>query len=149
MVQITMLQPPANIIESQDVPAMEEDQGNCILDFRFPMDEVNVERSKMVNIDVCGELRYFVQVSLGLTPVVLLLPVLGEFLDICQWGTIFPLGPLDLVWKIAEFELFVQSVNLFLRHVNLVGLDGRHCDSLLEKVEDETSVFDVFVNSQF
>jgi len=91
---------PVPYTGAEDLPAMEEDQRNSVLDFRLPMNEMNVESPKVVNIDIRRELGHLIQFRFRLTPIIRLLPVLGEFLDI-------PLGIIDLVGEIAELEFLV------------------------------------------
>ena len=69
-------------------PAVEEDQRDGVLDAGLAMNEMDVQSAEVGDVDVSRELWHFVELCFGFAPVVLVLPVLGELLDIGQRSTL-------------------------------------------------------------
>jgi hypothetical protein len=73
--------PQSKQTKTEDSPTMQKDQRNRILNLGLLVHEVNIERPKMINIDIRRELRHLIQLRFRFAPIEAVLPVLGELLD--------------------------------------------------------------------
>lgn len=66
------------------------------------MDEMDIQGAKAVNFDRGLVIRQFVDLCFCFSPIVLLLPVLGQAFDIGQRSAIVPPGFIKLVRKVGS-----------------------------------------------
>src|SRR6185369_16809799 len=110
-------------------PAMSDDYWKSVRILRANMDEVNVH-----TVDVRHKLRIGIEFRLGLTPVVILHPIVGEFLHrrelhalrgISDQFFLGPSGGYDSVAKVRE--CFVRDADMKRTYRVICRLGGRPC----------------------
>lgn len=85
------------------------------------MEEVDV-----LAVDLGGELGVVVEVFLVGAPVVVVAPVVGEFLEVGARDAVLPVGAGELVWPAGVVEAVVEVVEVGLGDGEVEGLDVGH-----------------------
>lgn len=109
-------------------PPMCKQQGDGALDLALLVHEMDLQRLEPLDRNINGELRQLlVQFRLGFPPVVAVVPVGGETLDVGQRSPVVPIGSFELIGEVGESKLLLESVELLLGNGDFVGGNLSHC----------------------
>nr|POE65110.1 hypothetical protein CFP56_34778 [Quercus suber] len=109
-------------------PAVDEEQRDRVGHGGLLVEEVDVNRAEAGHVDGSGELGEGVEVGLGLAPVVAVLPVLSDALDICERCPEVPSGLVQFVRESRQGESLLQVLEAGVRDGDGEWLDVRHLD---------------------
>lgn len=93
-------------------PAVDEEEGDCVGGGGGLVQEVNVERGEVFDLDCCVEVREFVQFGFLFAPGEVLLPVFGQAFDVFQWSTVTPGSILKLLG--GQLGLVMEALRCLL-----------------------------------
>ncbi len=102
---------------------MGEQKGYCTLNWGLLVNEVNIQATEPVYLDGCSVVRELVDLSFGLSPVIFLLPVLGQASDVGQRSAIVPSRFIQLIGKVGDREFLGKPAERAIRNRDGKGLD--------------------------
>lgn len=100
-----------------------EEKGYCSLNWGLLVDEVNIQATEPVYLDGCSVVGELVDLGLGLSPIVNLLPVLGQAFDVGQRSAIVPSRFIQLIGEVGDRELLGKPFEGATRDGDSKGLD--------------------------
>lgn len=104
--------------------AMNEKQWNSPLNLTLLIDKVYIQRLKAVDLDLGTIVGQLVELGLLLSPVVALLPVFYEPLDVCERGAVVPSGVVEFIGEGGGRELLGEGGELLVGYRDGIRL---HC----------------------
>ena len=99
-------------------PSVSDDYRKSVRILRANMDEVNVD-----TVDVRHELRIRIEFRLGLPPVVILCPIVGEFLHRRELNALRRISDRFLLRPTRRRDAFEHVRDRFFRNVDVEGAD--------------------------
>ena len=87
------------------------------------MDKMDLQFTEAFNLNTGNVVGQLIQLRLVFAPVVVVLPVSDEFLDIAKWCAVIPACIVKLIGEIHNREFLLQAVNFRLWDRNVVWPD--------------------------